>query len=306
MTTERETLRIIGSWMEEDGRTRLPDHVLDAVLDQLPATPQRRPGWTARRITHVNGYAKYAIAAAAVVVIAIAGFNLLGSPGSGQVGAPPSAVPSSPPTTEPSPSVVPIVPTSGAIEPGRYRWAASGGEVSVVIPDGWTGRPDSMIAKNADTPADITFGHNLPGTTYEVTHVYADACASEGRLEPVGPTVDDLVAALDAQESTDVLVGQITAGSVVGQRVEMRQPADLADRSACRYGLANGPLQIWADELETGFFALAPDFSGVAYIFDVDGERVVFNAVYGPEATEADVEAVDAIVQSMEFTPAAP
>ena len=38
MTTERETLRIIGSWME-DGRTRLPDHVLDAVLDQLPRPP---------------------------------------------------------------------------------------------------------------------------------------------------------------------------------------------------------------------------------------------------------------------------
>ena len=28
MTPDRETLRIIGSWME-DGRTRLPDHVLD-------------------------------------------------------------------------------------------------------------------------------------------------------------------------------------------------------------------------------------------------------------------------------------
>ena len=49
MTTEHETLHIIGSWLE-DGRTRLPDHVLDAVLDQLPATPQRRPGWSARRI----------------------------------------------------------------------------------------------------------------------------------------------------------------------------------------------------------------------------------------------------------------
>ena len=88
MTTERETLRIIGSWME-DGRTRLPDHVLDAVLDQLPSTPQRRPGWLARRITHMNAFAKYAIAAAAVVVVAIVGLNLVG--GSGSASAPSQA-----------------------------------------------------------------------------------------------------------------------------------------------------------------------------------------------------------------------
>ena len=41
MTTDRETTRIVRSWLQL-GVDRLPERVLDAVLDVLPATPQRR------------------------------------------------------------------------------------------------------------------------------------------------------------------------------------------------------------------------------------------------------------------------
>ena len=41
MSTDRDTTRIVRSWLEE-GATALPDRVLDAVLDQVPATSQRR------------------------------------------------------------------------------------------------------------------------------------------------------------------------------------------------------------------------------------------------------------------------
>ena len=37
MTTDAELSRIVRSWLE-DGRTRLPDHVLDAVLADIPTT----------------------------------------------------------------------------------------------------------------------------------------------------------------------------------------------------------------------------------------------------------------------------
>ena len=96
MSTERDTERIVRSWLEV-GATALPDRVLDAVLDQLPATPQRRSWWPARRFRDMNVYAKFAIAAAAVVVIAIVGINLL--PGNASVGGPG-------PTPTPSPIAV--------------------------------------------------------------------------------------------------------------------------------------------------------------------------------------------------------
>ena len=105
MTTNKEMERIVRSWLEP-GLTTMTDDVLDPVLDQLPATPQRRPWWPARRIAHMSAFAKFAMAAAAVVVVAVVGYNLLGAAGSGQVGGGPS------PSAEPSSSPPPLAPTT--------------------------------------------------------------------------------------------------------------------------------------------------------------------------------------------------
>ena len=53
MSTDRDTTRIVRSWLDE-GATALPDRVLDAVLDQVPATSQRRPLWPAWRFREMN------------------------------------------------------------------------------------------------------------------------------------------------------------------------------------------------------------------------------------------------------------
>ena len=91
MSTDRETTRLVRSWLEE-GVTTLPDRVLDAVVDQLPATPQRRSWWPAWRFAHVNKLAPVAIAAGAVLVVAVIGYNLLPkNPGPGNPTAAPSA-----------------------------------------------------------------------------------------------------------------------------------------------------------------------------------------------------------------------
>ena len=63
MSTDRDVERIVRSWMDE-GVTQLPDRVLDLVLDQIPATPQRRAGWLARRFPPMNTYARLGLIAA--------------------------------------------------------------------------------------------------------------------------------------------------------------------------------------------------------------------------------------------------
>lgn len=97
MSTDRETTRLVRSWLEE-GVTRLPDRVLDSVLDQVPATPQRRSWWPARRFADMNTYAKLIAGAAAIVVIAVVGYQFL--PRSGGIGGQPTIAPS------PSPSLL--------------------------------------------------------------------------------------------------------------------------------------------------------------------------------------------------------
>jgi hypothetical protein len=96
MSVDRETTRVVRSWLDE-GVTQLPDRVLDAVLDQVPATPQRRSGWSAWRSYRMSTYAKIVAAAAAVVVVAVGAYQFL--PRSGGIGGPgPTITPSPSPT----------------------------------------------------------------------------------------------------------------------------------------------------------------------------------------------------------------
>ncbi len=103
MSTDREVTRIVRSWLEE-GVTALPDRVLDAVLDQVPATRQRRAWWPARRFAQMSTFAKIAMAAAAVVALAVIGLNVM--PRNGTVGGVGGPVATPTPTATPSPIAI--------------------------------------------------------------------------------------------------------------------------------------------------------------------------------------------------------
>jgi hypothetical protein len=105
MSTDRDVERIVRLWLDE-GVTQLPDRVLDLALDQLPATPQRRPSWLARRNPSMNNYARFGLVAAAVVLAAVVGIGLYARSGVG--GPPPEASASSAPSLVPSPTASPI------------------------------------------------------------------------------------------------------------------------------------------------------------------------------------------------------
>ena len=93
MSTDRETTRLVRSWLDE-GVTSLPDRVLDAVLDQVPATPQRRSWLPAWRSNQMNTYAKLIATAAAVLVVAVVGYQFLpGRSGAGGQSTAPSPTP---------------------------------------------------------------------------------------------------------------------------------------------------------------------------------------------------------------------
>jgi len=94
MSTDRDVTRIVRSWMDE-GVNVLPDRVLDAVLDQLPATPQRPAWWPTRRFPTMNTYARLGFVAAAIVLATVVGVGLFARSGVG--GPPPGPSPSPPP-----------------------------------------------------------------------------------------------------------------------------------------------------------------------------------------------------------------
>jgi hypothetical protein len=133
MSAERDVNRIVRSWIRADEHESA-DRVLQTVLSRLDTTPQRRSWWASRRFLHVNKYAQAAIAAAAVLVVALIGYNLLPRTGDG-VGTRPTLAP----TPSPSPiatgtfhshgGVIQLDATGdGAHVTGRMIYTDEGGE----------------------------------------------------------------------------------------------------------------------------------------------------------------------------------
>ena len=133
MSTERDVNRIVRSWMEE-GVTALPDHVLDAVLDQIPATPQRRSAWSAWREFHMNKFVAMGLGIAAAVVALLIVGQFLGP----NVGGPPAETPT--PSVAPSVTSAPTPPPAGPLE-ARTRYAVSSDDLTLtfaVPTPGWS------------------------------------------------------------------------------------------------------------------------------------------------------------------------
>jgi hypothetical protein len=90
MNTEGDSrTRIVLSWLREDAHENA-ERMLLRALDEVDATPQRRSSWPAWRSDRMNTYAKLIVAAAAVLLVAVVGYQFLPSR-SGAGGTPTSA-----------------------------------------------------------------------------------------------------------------------------------------------------------------------------------------------------------------------
>jgi hypothetical protein len=293
MSTDRDVTRIVRSWLEE-GVTALPDRVLDTVLDQLPATPQRRAWWPARRLREMNAYMKFALAAAAVAVVVVAGISLLPRQGG-------SGAPAATPTPSPSPTPSPIVlPSSGSLEPGTYsiddRNITQATHFIFTVPAGWT-TAEGFVKKNQDQLDEIML------STWVVTHVHADSCHhTTDTLVDVGTSPDKLVSTLVALKNR--VVSQptdVTLGGFPAKRLELSVPADL-DVSTCLFGA----IKNWPDpgpDESGGLCCGGPGHVDVVYVVDINGKALTVDARHLPGSSPQDLAELQGILDSIQIQP---
>ena len=135
MTQQRDIERLLDHWFS-DGPVQAPDRVVDIVTDRIERESQR-PAWRLRwRSSPLNAYTKIAVAAAAVLIVAVAGYNLLPGRSTG-VGVP---APSPSPTATPTASTSPIASASPSASPSASAlfpsWFTAGGDGAGILPAG--------------------------------------------------------------------------------------------------------------------------------------------------------------------------
>lgn len=136
MTGDDEFVAQLKSYLDEyEGITPLPHVVRDAVRAEIPMTSQqRRSGWLAWRFSHMSNTVRYALAAAAVVAVALIGYQLLIAP---NVGGPnPSPSPSAGPTSTSGPTGGASEAQIGQLEAGTYL-APFDPPFQFTVPAGW-------------------------------------------------------------------------------------------------------------------------------------------------------------------------
>jgi hypothetical protein len=284
MRPEPDITRIVESWLLE-GTDRLPDRVLDSVLERVPATPQRRPAWSVRRLSQMTTLYRGAALAAVLVVALVAGIYFIPIGGAGGSGGAPSPTPSPTPVALSADQTVPA---------GTYAASSFAHPFSITF-------SSAMVPKVLSAGAAEFIGASSSGEPWIQVHaidgVYADPCHTE--VGPVGsPTissVDGLVAALSGMTGFTVTdVTDVNVGSRPAKQLTLSNSIDTATA-----GCTNGPMlplwhvQGWRDASTNG------GTEEHIWVVEVDGSPVVIDA--GPASAPASLQEVTKIVESISF-----
>jgi hypothetical protein len=191
-------------------------------------------------------------------------------------------------------STVPhLIGDSTPLVPGTYQF-------SVKANPGW-GTPDALV----EVPSGFKDGDDVPGFyvvsrdgdaflgLWTIEHVQSDACLRpQNDLMTPGPSVEDLAEALVAQKSTDASAPEpVTLAGYRGLYVELASPRDV---SKCDQHPG-----LWGDPGSRGIYS--DDQVDLLWILDVDGQRLVVDAAYGPTATTSELDELTSMVKSLEF-----
>jgi hypothetical protein len=192
----------------------------------------------------------------------------------------------------------PLLPYEGPLHPGTYviaRGAPAYVEPLRITFDvagrGWEAWSAGVVKRDADEP------HISAVAFADVTNVYADPCRNAGGLlqPPVGPSVDDLAAALQALPGLEVVVPARPAalGGFSGTYLELQVDPEL-DLTTCD----GGSFDSWVAENANRYHQGRGQLEEF-WILDVQGTRLVVNASHFPETPPRHLEQLRALVDSI-------
>jgi hypothetical protein len=309
MTQPRDIDRLLDQWFA-DGSSVAPDRVIDIVADRIERQPQR-PAWRLDwRHLSMNPMAKAGVAIAAVVLIALVGYNLLPGRSTGVGGPAPTASPTVTPSAAPSAASTAAQPLpDGMLTAGTYVInQIDGVTMTATVPDGWRGIPGFGVTGPNDSDAP----RGMAVIFMQASGAFDDPCHWDkaGTLQPdqqpgekvVGPTVDDLVNDIRANTSyTSTAPVDITIDGHPGKQVDLQLPSDL-NFASCDKEAGDTTGQYYFLTPPAPVYAQGPGNRWHLRIVDVDGTRLIV-ALMDYSLTPASVQAqAQTIVNSIAFS----
>lgn len=298
MTDSHDLERRIADYYATEAPSRAPDWVLGIALETVNTVAQRRAlvgvPW---RLPAMNTYARLAIVATAVVIVAIIGYSLLPGRNGGGVGAPTAS-----PSPSPTPPIPSASPTAAAFPPSGNLAVGERNAIELEgIPFTFT-VPTSDWVSNGSFAIDKRAGIGPEGAGFILwtdtpVGVFADPCAQEAGPE-IGTSIADLAAAVAAMPGVDVVSGptEVTVGGYPAQHVVVTIREDIGCDAQSFY--------LW--------YAPTPDFARFAtavgstirtWIIDVGGTSVWIDAETYAGAGPGPAQEIQAIIDSIEFEP---
>ncbi len=240
-----------------------------------------------------------AMAAAAVVaVIGVAAIAINSRNSDDDVEPAPAAEPTvaattiAPTTVAPTPTVAPPTKTVSFPVP-----SANDIPVTFTVPDDWV----------VDGPAAYVDNSGGHGVVFDgIANIYADGCQWVLLDPPVGPTVDDLVAAwanLPGFAATAAV--DVTVDGYAGKPLELTVPD--YDLGGCKVKVGIGPVYALYDfsgmsnEDAPGYFAWFRDPHFQIWVLDVDGTRLVITANKVPTISPQNRAALEELLASIQI-----
>jgi hypothetical protein len=172
--------------------------------------------------------------------------------------------------------------------------------VTFTAPDNWVG----------DDYGSFVYADNqggAPGVVFDgITNIYADACQWVLLDPPVGPTVDDLVAAwANLPDFAATAAVDVTVDGYAGKQFEFSVPDYNAADCKRKAGIGR-VYAIWDftgmnKEDAPGYFAWSPNLHLQIWVLDVDGTRLVIGATTLPHTSPQDRAALDEVLASIQI-----
>lgn len=254
-----------------------------------------------------SNFVRVALVAAAVVLIAVVGFQYLGNANTGG----PDATETPQPAT-PVPSTEPSGPADGSLPVGSSHvlWDGTQGvapelgiKIVVTIPAaGWFGNAgEGILGKNENTDAPDGAGLIVFARTNDLlvgmgdVYVYGDPChwASTKPDSPV-TTVDEAIAALSGQESRNATTPEnVTYDGYAGKYITLHVPDD-----AVFTDCDEGQFRTFVQGDDAARYAQDPGQFDLLTILDVNGQLVVLDVTYYEGTPETVLDEMARIVES--------